>query len=436
MSIEEFQASTRFGLGAMPGESDDMRGDPRGWLLSQLDHPVTPAEVAGAGSGSLAVAALIQKLKDKKQGAAAGDAKKIRDAYIQETGNRLLAHIHSRQPFIERLTMFWSNHFTVSMQKKAVAGLVNAYEVQAIRPYVTGKFSDMLKASTAHPAMLLYLDQAQSIGPDSRAGFRRGKGLNENLAREIMELHTLGVNGGYSQADVISFARILTGWSLDRGSMTFKFQPFMHEPGPKTLLGRTYREDGVNEGIAALDDLARHPATAVFIATKLARHFIADDPPQGAVASLARVFRDTDGDLKEVSRALAGLRECWDKPLAKFRTPYEFMVAALRLTGIEPDAAQAVSGLDRLNYRVFNAASPAGYADVASGWVSSDAVMKRIEWSRALSTHADVNVNPVVLANMAFGPVASESTKFVVAGAETGKDGLAFLLSSPEFQRR
>jgi uncharacterized protein (DUF1800 family) len=192
----------------------------------------------------------------------------------------------------------------------------------------------------------------------------------------------------------------------------------------------------MNEGLRALADLARHPSTATFIATKLARHFIADDPPQDAVATLAQVFRDTDGDLKEVSKALVDMRACWDKPLTKFRTPYEFMVASLRLTGIEPTPEQAVNGLERLNYRVFNATSPAGYADVGSSWVSSDAVMKRIEWARALSAHADVNVNPVVLANMAFGPVASDSTKFVIAGAETGKDGLSFLLAAPEFQRR
>ena len=259
--------------------------------------------------------------------------------------------------------MFWSNHFTVSVQKPIISPLVNAFEVESIRPHVTGRFADMLKAVTGHPAMLLYLDNAQSIGPNSRAGQRNSKGLNENLAREIMELHTIGVNGGYTQDDVIAFAKILTGWGLAKGDdgviPQAVFHPQVHEPGPKTLLGKTYQEDGANEGMAALDDLARHPSTATFIATKLVRHFVADDPPKEAVARLAEVFRSTDGDLKAVSKALVAMKECWQTPLTKFRTPYEFMVAALRLTGITPTPIQAINGLNALDYAVFNAPSPA-----------------------------------------------------------------------------
>ena len=438
MTLEAFQASTRFGLGAAPGEQDAMNGDPKGWLVHQLVRPVSPPELAGVRSNNEAAIELLNRGRDKKNGESV-DRRLIRDAFIDETGTRFIVHQKTTQPFFERLVIFWSNHFTVSTQKKPVVPLANAFEAEAIRPHVTGKFADMLKASAGHPAMLLYLDNAQSIGPNSVAGKRRTKGLNENLAREIMELHTLGVNGGYTQADVTSFANILTGWTLARDDdgvqPRAEFNPNWHEPGSKIFLGKTYKENGAFEGSEALDDLAHHPATANFIAFKLARHFIADDPPKDAVAALAEVFRATDGDMKAVSTALVTLPGCWT-PMTKFRTPYEFAVAALRLTGITPTPAQAMNGLKALNYDVFGAASPAGYPDVASAWVSSDEVMKRIDWAQALSERIGVGSNPARLANDAFGPVALDHTKFIIAGAETGKDGLAFLLASPEFQRR
>jgi uncharacterized protein (DUF1800 family) len=345
--------------------------------------------------------------------------------------------MRSDQPFIERLVLFWGNHFTVSVQKPVIAALVNRFEVEAIRPHVMGRFADMLKAVARHPAMLLYLDNAQSFGPDSQAGRRRGKGLNENLAREILELHTLGVDGGYTQADVIAFAKILTGWTLQsRDRASFAFQPRAHEPGTQRLLGRSYGAGDINDGLRALDDLARHPATAHHIATKLARHFIADEPPADAVAQLAEVFSRTDGDLAAVSRALVMMPASWQQPMAKFKTPYEFAVSALRLTGIEPTPQQAVLGLAALNFRPFGATSPAGFADTTAGWLSADAVLKRIEWARALALRLPPQVDPKALADQAIAPVMREDTRFAIAGAASGHDGVALLLSSPEFQRR
>lgn len=440
MSIDSFQASARFGLGPHQGEDVAIGKDPRNWLLSQLEHPEIPREIAGLKDNSPATQALINHLRNKKIGNAEGSLKAVRAAYVQESGTRFLVQKRSSQPFIERLTMFWSNHFTVSIQKAVVAGLANKFEVEAIRPHVTGRFADMLKAVTQHPAMLLYLDNAQSFGPNSPLGTRHEKGLNENLAREILELQTLGVNGGYTQNDVIALANIITGWTLSRDdgviAPQFSFKSAAHEPGSKTLLGKTYAENGINEGLSALDDLARHPSTARFIATKLARHFIADDPPPPAVEKLAQIFQKTDGNLKAVSRTLVEMKECWDTPLAKFKTPYEFMLSALRLTDIEPTPEQVVSSLEGLNYRMFSAASPAGFPDVASAWSSPDAVMKRIEWAQALSKRISAKTDPLRLADTAFGPVMREETRFVIAGAETGKDGLSFLLTSPEFQRR
>lgn len=438
MTIAAFQACARFGLGPRPGDIAAIAGDPRGWLLTQIQRASIPTEVAGFAGRSEATEAFlarVQARKDKEKVEAAALA--VREAYVRETGTRLIAQVRSQQPFIERLVLFWSNHFTVSVQKPVIAALVNRFEVEAIRPYVTGHFSDMLKAVARHPAMLLYLDNAQSFGPNSVAGRRRNRGLNENLAREILELHTLGVDGGYTQADVIAFAKILTGWTLEaQDRATFAFQPRAHEPGSHQLLGRSYGAGDMSDGLRALDDLARHPATAQHIATKLARHFIADDPPPQAVAQLAEVFRKSDGDLAAVSRTLVEMPASWQAPLTKYKTPYEYAVSALRLTGVEPTPQQAVVGLAGLNFRPFGALSPAGFADTASGWVSGDGVLKRIEWARALALRLPPQVDPKDLADQAIGPVMRDDTRFVVANAASGRDGMAFLLSSPEFQRR
>lgn len=448
MNIEAFQATARFGLGTRRNEKgqDEMAmaaSDPRGWLTQQLVRAKIPpslASITGYSEATNQLVDLLQAKQQKKQGMEAAFATTLRDvrnAYIQETGTRFLAQMTSDQPFVERLVMFWSNHFTVSIQKPLISGVVNAFEVQAIRPHVTGKFVDMLVAAEKHPAMLFYLDNLQSMGAQSMAGQRRNKGLNENLAREILELHTLGVNGGYTQTDVIALANIITGWSVNReDGFSFVFQQRIHQPGNKVLLGRTYGENGVGEGELAMINLSRHPATALHIATKLARHFISDNPPERAIRVLEKTFRDTDGDLMAVSRALISLDECWVEPLAKFKTPYEFALSALRLTGITPTPQQVLMGLESLNYRVFNAPSPAGFPDVASSWASSDGILKRIEWARALSQRVPEKTDPLKLADAAFGPVMRDETRFIIKGAETGRDGLAFLLSSPEFQRR
>ena len=226
--------------------------------------------------------------------------------------------------FVERLVAFWSNHFCISANKGEPARIwAGAFEREAIRPHVLGRFADMLRAVEQHPAMLFFLDNQQSLGPNSRAGINRKRGLNENLAREIMELHTLGVGGGYTQADVTSLARIITGWTFagPQGLMappgSFAFNANAHEPGAQTLLGKTYEDNGLAQGEAALNDLARHPSTAKFIATKLARHFVADDPPLRLVERLADTFRKTDGDLAAVSRALVDADEAWSAPLDK-----------------------------------------------------------------------------------------------------------------------
>jgi uncharacterized protein (DUF1800 family) len=349
------------------------------------------------------------------------------------------AAVESETPLIERLTRFWSNHFTVSAIRPPVHTLVGAFEREAIRPHVTGKFSDLLLAAERHPAMLLYLDQAESIGPDSPAGQRLNRGLNENLAREMLELHTLGVDGGYTQADVEALARILTGWSIaglkqpDPGH--FRFYPQLHEPGPQLLLGKSYAAGGSEQGEAALTDLAAHPATARHIATKLARHFIADDPPADAVQRIAHVFRETQGDLQRVTAAVIGEQAAWT-PFAKVRSPEELMIAACRATGFVPPAPFILQILHALDQQPFFASQPSGWPDRASAWIGPEAVLHRIESGQRLAARLPDPPEPTALIEAVFGDALPDDTAQAVRRAPTRRDALALLIASPEFQRR
>ncbi len=321
-----------------------------------------------------------------------------------------------------------------------IRGFAGAFEREAIRPHVAGRFVDLLLAAEQHPAMLFYLDQVMSIGPDSRAGERFGRGINENLGREMLELHTLGVDGGYTQADVEALARILTGWSIARLNAPdpgiFHFYPQIHEPGPKVLLGKTYREDGLAEGEAALRDLANHPATAQHIATKLARHFIADNPPPDAVRRIAAVFRDTGGDLKRVTAAVVHEEAAWKAPFVKVRTPDDLVVSACRVTGFTPQAPMVVNSLHILDQQPYFAPSPAGWPDLASEWVGPEAVLHRVEWCQIYAACMPDPPDPASLAEAAFGEVLPEETGQAIRRAASRREGVALLLAAPEFQRR
>ena len=310
----------------------------------------------------------------------------------------------------------------------------------------------MLLAASSHPAMLMYLDNHLSVRkgwPARRvarsAAFPPPTGLNENLAREILELHTLGVDGGYTQADVTEFACVLTGWTAHpimnvpaAGAPGFVFDPERHEPGPKTLLGRTYAEEGQAQGEAVLRDLAAHPATARHLALKLARHFIADDPPAGAVARIEGAFRDSGGHLPAVYGALLECPEAWERPLAKLKTPIEYVVSALRALpaarGARPEALYfALRGLGQ---RPFFASSPQGWADSADAWAGADALWKRIEWSGVLAARLGSSIDPRGLARESYGAALGERTRLAIERAESRQQGLALWLASPEFQRR
>ena len=457
-------ALNRFGLGGRGAAALYLAGgasDPRAFVRAELDH--LPAAPSGQTSSEILQALFAEQEATRLARQAAPpppppvqtgptDMAKpppqppnfVQQTYRSEAQARFHAAAQAPCGLIERLVAFWSNHFTVSAAKSPIArACVGAFEREAIRPHVLGHFSDMLRAVEQHPLMLHYLDNQQSIGPNSQAGQRQKRGLNENLAREIMELHTLGVNGGYSQDDVTTLARILTGWTFAGrdGRLgepgTFIFWPQAHEPGAQTLLGRTYPDTGRTQGEAALGDLARRPATATFIATKLVRHFVADDPPPALVAKLVETFRQTDGDLNAVTRALIASDLAWSAPLTKMRTPYEYLVAVMRMIGREPeDPQRMLGGLNQLGQPLWTPPGPNGFPDTNAAWAAPEGMKLRLDMAAQIARQMREPPNPSDLLAEALGPAASETTRQTVARAESRQQGLALLLLSPEMQRR
>jgi uncharacterized protein (DUF1800 family) len=497
-------AFNRFGLGA---RGDDSRpADPRAWLTGQFGRfEARPAAIAAAPARAEVARQLADYLEEARregrgqraqepgdgqgrrrrraggaviapmqpgQGMAGDDQlaglpdsarRFVRQAsrrnYLAMVAARTDAALTAPAPFVERMVHFWANHFAVSADKLTVIGLAGLLEFEAIRPHVLGRFRDMLVAVEQHPAMLLYLDQAQSIGPESEAArlaarFGRGRqrrGLNENLAREILELHTLGAAGGYAQADVTEFARALTGWTvsgLTRGPAArfvgvagppggFLFAERIHEPGPRTILGRGYPQQGEAQARAILDDLAADPRTARHLAHKLARHFAGDDPPAAMVRRLEQAWLRSGGDLPTVYRAIVESPEAWAPAPVKFRPPWEWAIAALRALGarhIEPQPAAGL--LAQLGQPVWRPGSPAGYDDIAASWSGPDALMRRVEAAERLAARAGARIDARALGPLILPGALSGATAQAIARAESPGQGLALLLVAPEFLRR
>src|SRR5450432_4092682 len=463
-------AVLRFGLGAKPGDLAAAADEPRAWLMAQVrgpaplavNTPLAPSDQVYAGL----LAARDERQKMKQASAAESpDAKlafnAIREAYQPHYRAQVLARAQSAalttRPFAERLVHFWSNHFAVSADKGVVYGLAGTLENEAIRPHVAGRFVDLLTAVEQHPAMIAFLDNQYSVGKDSTAArfaprpraadFRQLKrqfGINENLAREILELHTLGVNGGYSQADVTSFAQIITGWSIGGGKGRlaggvpgrFYFRDNLHQPGPKVFLGKTYADAGQRQGEAVLADLARRPETANFVATKLVRHFIADDPPPAAVDRVARAFLKTGGDLPQVYAALIESPEAWDANARKFKTPEDFVFSTLRALNVAPrEPEEVLRSFELLGQRQYTPGSPAGWSDTAKNWDGSDALMHRVLWASRVAERFEKGANPVDLAAASLGAYVRAETLTALRRAASASQALALLLMSPEFQR-
>ena len=455
-------AVTRFGLGARPGEIEAAKADPQGFLIAQIrrdgaDIPQDDGETSAARFQEMREAQEQRRVeRQKKDGEpdpkvnaqALMDAQRaLRDKVGGDFLARARLGTNTEAAFRERWALFWANHFTVSSTKQITSVLIGPFEREAIRPYVFSSFENLLTASSTHPAMLTYLDQAQSIGPNSQAaGYaaRRNKGkagLNENLAREILELHTVGVDAGYTQADVTEFARALTGFSLGRDNEDragqFVFRENAHEPGGRTIMGRHYGQQGMKQGLSVLTDLAADPRTARHVCGKIARHFVSDTPPASLTARLEKRWMDTHGDLAQVAKALVESPEAWDPTPAKFKTPYEYTLSTWRLIGAEPSAIERLAPiLTGLGQKPFSAPSPKGWAEDAQTWAAPDALIKRMQWAQGFAAVVADRTDPNALAVQALGDRLTPPVAKAVSRAETRKEAFALLVMSPEFQRR
>jgi len=470
-SLDTYIAANKFGLGLRPGEAPYIEQDPRGWLLNQLaDITSVPARLSALPTSASYLASLSEDRMMMQATRQDNNAASIRETALRESRRdmsqdyqthlqlRLQTAVETEAPFAERLLYFWSNHFSVAYsggQKSVIRQLALPFEQEAIRANLDGDFASLLLAVEQHPAMLIYLDNSVSTGPNSLIGKRRNRGLNENLAREILELHTLGVNGGYSQDDITSLAKIITGWTIPDQRITglpgvridnttgFFYVPQLHEPGNHRVLGKTYsgQTNGLAQGEQVLNDLARHPATARHLAEKLARHFISDTPSELAIRQLENTFLDTGGHLPSLHEALVNLDEAWLPENSKLRTPQELIIATAR--GMELESAiesnKRVSGLftrilTSFNQMPFTALSPAGWEDSTSYWASPDALMKRMEWANSIANLTSRNRDAEYLAEEILLPDAH--LKQALANTESSHQAITVLLASPAFQWR
>lgn len=418
----------RVAYGPRPGDIDKLRqSGVQAYIEEQLNPPPLP----------LALAQRLDQLETLKW--SAGEAlAKFQEARGMEQGERrevvarmaseaaearLLRAIESPRQLEEVMVDFWYNHFNVFAGKGQDRALVASYERDAIRPYVFGSFRQMLGATARHPAMLFYLDNWVS-----KAG-----GLNENYARELMELHTLGVDGGYTQKDVTELARMLTGWTYaPRRDAQFVFDPRRHDNGAKTWLGKPVTARGVAEGEYALDVLAAHPATARHISRKLAQYFVADTPPPALVERMAQSWSASNGDIRAVLRTLFASQEFMDQQYAgaKFKTPYQYVVSASRAAAMPVgDVKPLVGILGRLGMPLYGCQTPDGYKNTESAWLNPDGLSRRISYALALSGAADAGT-----VQQALGPSVSKRTADIVADSNE-RLRAAMLLGSPDFMQ-
>ncbi|HEY0185743.1 MAG TPA: DUF1800 domain-containing protein [Rhodopila sp.] len=428
MDIRTTQALARFGLGRRGAEPPP--SDPAAWLIGQLQQP-DPTRLDAPPTTAKGLVALRDDRAARPPPGQSRAAALFRAEAAAHLGNAVTTAV----PFRERLVWFWANHFAISRRQGACAAVAGAFVEEAIRPHVTGRFGDMLLAVMRHPAMLLYLDNAASFGPDSPLGQRTRRGLNENLARECMELHTVSPLAGYTQADVTAFAKILTGWSIDLKADTpgFIYRASAHEPGVQAVLGQPFPPDEAG-GVAALAWLAGHPATHRFLATKLVCHFVADEPPPDAVRTIEGVLRDTRGDLGAASAAMVTLDAAW-QPGAKLRTPLDYLVASVRCLDVPPDDVPMTGILGSLGQPLWAAPAPNGWSDRAADWAAPEALLRRIDWASGFAGRiGDRDVLEV--ADTALGPLLRSETREAIRHAGSRRDAMTLLLTSPEFQRR
>lgn len=438
-------ALARFGLGAAPGEIENAGQDPVGYLLQPLgdkgSYQLGHFKLAGTAENAASMFAARKMLDagDKQKAKKPGPV--AQQIYLKELDARFKTYAETTAPFAERLALFWSNHFAVSARQQAVKSVAGSYEREAIRPHINGRFEEMLLAVEQHPAMLAFLDNAQSTGPNSKAGQKQNRGLNENLAREILELHTYGVNGGYSQADIVELAKAITGWSFgtDDGkgkTGVFEFRANAHEPGDRIVLGKTYANaKGAAQGKAILTDLAHALPTALHVCRRLAGYFISDAPSAGLVAAMAKTFMATNGFLPDVYKTMLTHKDAFQTAQLKFKTPQHFLASVIRLTRPDNKSEVLRNGMERMGQVLWAPSSPKGWDQDAATWATGSGLKTRTEFVITIANMAQLPLSPLQLAENALGQNLTDDTATAIKRAADAKQALAILLMSPEFQR-
>ncbi|MEX0941479.1 MAG: DUF1800 family protein [Pseudomonadales bacterium] len=462
-ALTSYRAASHFGLGGSRQDLQAIGNDPVGWVVDQAsaNHsveiagmPDTAVQISRNQSRQQARRQAQRRMSGREDAASVIEDEQrryrheIQDALRDTLDLRFEQAINTTAPVKERLAWFWSNHFSVSQAgRQQIISACASFENEAIRSSLDGYFAQMLVKVVSNPVMLLYLDNAQSIGPRSRVGRRRKAGLNENLAREVLELHTLGADGGYTQKDVTALAAILTGWTVGTPQMArldvkpgqFAFVEAMHEPGAHTLLDKTYKEPGAKQAINALKDLSVHPATARFIATKLVRHFSIDTPALRDIEYLTDYFIKSDGHLPTVHKAVLALTSAWEPANKKLKSPYELVVSTwrgLELPRLSTRREATENVLGTMNHMPFTAPSPAGWPDTNEYWGSPAALKQRIEWGVALGRRLGNRINVMDVASVMLDADTEPVLFRTISRAESPAQGLALLISSPQFQWR
>jgi uncharacterized protein (DUF1800 family) len=459
-------ALNRLGFGPRPGDVELVsRMGVGNWISAQLEPQTLPepAALTGRLEAMSTLAATDAELyrhermlrRDRSENGEAAYKDYNRTVLMEAQAARIDRALLSDRQLQEVLVGFWYNHFNVFRGKGFDHVWVGAYEREAIRPYVLGPFRLLLEATARHPAMLFYLDNWRNSAPGSRVGKGEESGLNENYARELMELHTLGVDGGYSQKDVAELARILTGWGLrdrperrgrfggiDRqADFTLAFDPNRHDYGDKILLGQTIKGEGWREVERALDLLAANPATARHLSYQLAQYFVADEPDPKLVGQMATAYLKSGGNLTAVMRAMIESPQFWAKETVghKFKTPFEYVVSALRAVEVAPDDLKPVMGLlNRLGQPIYGIETPDGYKQVEAAWLNPDAMARRLSFATGLgSGHIagqSFEVSDAAIRSTLPSPLSLRTEETLAQSEKRLRPAL--LLGSPDFMHR
>ncbi|MDJ0848318.1 MAG: DUF1800 domain-containing protein [Myxococcota bacterium] len=425
-------------FGPRPGDPEAFEEGVEAWVHRQLRHP-SPRDpelqerlrrfrgLAAEDPAQLLGMEIPPRMSNEARDPAVRKelARRAREISREVVGARWVRAVHGAHGLREVMLDFWSNHFSVFAHKSLVGALLPHYQREVLEPHALGRFPELLLAVARSPAMLVYLDNWTSTAPRFRRARRRGRGgINENYARELLELHTLGVDGGYTQQDVIEVARVFTGWSLaSRRDPVFRFHHFLHDDGAKRVLGERVRGHGVEEGERLLRRLACHPATARHVCRKLVARFVSDLPPPGLVERAARRFLDSEGDIREVLAAILLAPELAEPAHRKLKTPFRFAASAVRATGGETDGRPgALLAVGRLGELPFFARTPAGFPEEAEHWIDPGALLERMSFSFALARRFLPGIRP----GSAFPPTWR--------GGGRGRDALGLALASPDFQ--